>query len=77
MRKQLPDGKIKKRVFTQRWWSEKIMAKHLFDACRKFDKVYPEAKPGERLKRHMMELSSHYEKDPGGKLISTLKKRIQ
>ncbi len=33
--------------------------KQLFDVHRKFDKVHPESKHNQRLKRHIMGLSSH------------------
>ncbi len=50
------------------------MTEHLFVSHKEFDKVYPEVKLGQRWKRCMMELSSHYNKHTGGKLVSTPKK---
>ncbi len=74
MGKQLPDDKNSKWDFLHRgdkvWYK---MAEHLFDTCKNFHQVYPEAIQRQRLKRCMMELSSQNEHDAGEKLMSTLK----
>ncbi len=67
MGKQLPDGKNLEQESSHTCDEVKKIVEHLFDACRKFDEVYPKVIHKQRLKRRMMELSSHNKNATVGK----------